>query len=133
ADSDNNNRLTGAEIRAASESLMLFAEMGAQTTLDAAAISKIKERAKNEGDKIAADLMARYDANKSGDLDYNEIVENFTPPALPVIREMAEKAGSLLPALRVAATALPRDTQEAASDKSEPAPASKTINKRKDY
>lgn len=133
ADSDNNNRLTSGEIRAATESLMLFAEMGAQTTLDAATIAKTKERAKSEGDKIAADLMARYDANKSGDLDYNEIVENFTPPALPVIREMAEKAGNLLPALQVAATALPRGTQEATTAEPEAVPAAKANNKRKDY
>jgi len=111
ADSDNNNRLSRAEVLAATESLMLFAEMGAQTTLDAATIAKIKERAQNEGEKIATDLMTRYDANKSGDLDYNEIVDNFTPPALPVIRDMAEKAGNLLPALRVAATTLPRGNE----------------------
>lgn len=128
ADSDNNSRLSRAEIIAATESLMLLAEMGVQTTLDAAAVSAVKERAKSEGDKIAADLMTRYDANTSGDLDYNEIVENFTPPALPVIREMATKAGNLLPALQVAAAALPsaREAETAA-----PKPEEK--HKRRDY
>jgi len=128
ADSDNNNRLSRAEITAATESLMLFAEMGAQTTLDAAAVSAVKERAKSEGEKIAADLMTRYDADTSGDLDYNEIVENFTPPALPVIREMATKAGNLLPSLQLAAAALPR-----ARETEPAAPAQTNTRKRKDY
>lgn len=130
ADSDNNNRLSRAEILAATESLMLFAEMGAQTTLDAATIAKMKERAQNEGEKIATDLMTRYDANKSGDLDYNEIVDNFTPPALPVIRDMAEKAGNLLPALRVAATTLPRGNE---AEEAPAAPKKPPQQQRKHY
>lgn len=107
ADSDNNKRLNKTEMLAATESLMLFAEMGAKPHLSAQDIQTVKTRAGAEGKNIAADLLARYDTNKSGDLDYNEIVENFTAPALPVIREMAEKASRFLPSLKLAGAALP--------------------------
>lgn len=130
ADSNNNNRLSTAEIKAATESLMLLAEMGAQKTLNTAAVHKVKARATVEGTRIAADLMARYDANKSGDLDYNEIVENFTPPALPIIREMAQKAGHLLPALHIAASALPRISADEAEENT---PAQRPAARRKHY
>lgn len=141
ADSDNNNRLSRAEITAATESLLLFAEMGAQQSINADDMKKIKARAAEEGKRIGDDLLARYDANKSGDLDYNEIVENFTPPALPVIREMADKASSLLPSLKIASAALRRTNSGAADHQEEekeaaedaPPPKPKTTHQRKHY
>lgn len=131
ADSDNNKRLGQGEILAATESLMLFAEMGAKQQLSAEEIKAIKTRAAEEGHAIAADLLARYDADKSGNLDYNEIVENFTAPALPVIREMAEKASNLLPSLKLAGAALSYTGSPPAS--TDAAPEKKQTYKRKDY
>lgn len=108
ADNDNNQKVGMPEIISATHSLMIFAEMGAATKpLTKDDLLKIKNRAAREGAKIADDLLARYDTNKSGDLDYNETVGDVTPPALPVMREMMEKAAPLMPQLGIIAIALP--------------------------
>ncbi len=109
ADSDNDKKVGLPEIVAATHSLMLFAELAAaQGPTGSPDLQKIKDRAAIEGGKIADDLLARYDTNKSGDLDYNETMGNVTPPMMPIMREMMEKASSLLPHLGIMAMALPR-------------------------
>lgn len=109
ADSDNDKKVGLPEIVSATHSLMLFAELAAARGVTSQSdLAKIKNRAAIEGGKIADDLLARYDTNKSGDLDYNETVGDVTPPMLPIMREMMEKASALLPHLGIMAMALPR-------------------------
>ncbi len=109
ADSDNNKKVGLAEIVSATHSLMLFAELAAARGVTSPAdLDKIKNRAAIEGGKIADDLLARYDANKSGDLDYNETMGDVTPPMLPIMREMMEKSSDLLPHMGIIAMAIPR-------------------------
>ncbi len=109
ADSDNNKKVGLAEIVSATHSLMLFAELAAARGVTSPAdLDKIKNRAAIEGGKIADDLLARYDANKSGDLDYNETMGDVTPPLLPIMREMMEKSSALLPHMGIIAMAIPR-------------------------
>lgn len=114
ADNDNNQKVGMPEIISATHSLMIFAELGAaKKPLGKDDLQKIKNRAAQEGAKIADDLLARYDTNKSGDLDYNEMVDDVTPPALPIMREMLEKAAPLMPQLGIVAIALPADNKPA--------------------
>lgn len=109
ADSDNDKKIGLPEIVSATHSLMLFAELAAaQGPTGADDLKKIKDRAAMEGGKIADDLLARYDTNKSGDLDYNETMGDVTPPMMPIMREMMEKASALMPQLGIMAMALPR-------------------------
>src|SRR5690606_38070002 len=80
ADSDNDKKLSEAEIRSAATSLFLFAALAEKKTLTAQDSQKMLEDAREETKLIAAEVMAAHDADTSGKLDYNEIIENFTPP-----------------------------------------------------
>jgi hypothetical protein len=106
ADENNDKKLTPVEIKKGVLSALLFAELGQNGTIQDAEIKAIGARAKEEGEKIAADLIARYDADKSGSLDYNEVAEDFTAPQLPVIKEMLAKAGKLIPIFQMAAATM---------------------------
>jgi hypothetical protein len=106
ADSDNDKKLNRAEIRSAATAMFLFGDLAAQKTLTAEQSRKILEDARPETKKIADDIMAAHDKDRSGTLDFNELVENFTPPQEASVYDVLEKAGTLLPPLKIAALAL---------------------------
>lgn len=106
ADIDGNNKITPSEIKRSIASAMLLAELADKGSLDKKQMEETAARAKKAGDEISALLMEKQDADKSGALDYNESVEKFEAPPLPVIKEMAAKIGNLLPAFKLAAAAL---------------------------
>lgn len=107
ADDNSDKKLTSAEIKKATLSALIFAELGVQSTLGEKDMKKVADRAKEEGQKISDDLLSRFDANKSGDLDYNELTNDFSAPKLPIIKEMLKKSGNLLPVFQMAAATLP--------------------------
>lgn len=128
ADNDNNKKVSRKEITAAAHSLMLFSELAVQDHMDAVALAALKKRSDEEGEHIADDLLARYDADKSGDLDYNETVDSVTPPNLPIMHEMITKAANLIPTLKIAAMALPSPDKPLPSpDKSSPSSGKKEV------
>jgi hypothetical protein len=111
ADDDSNQKITRGEIKTALVSMTLFSELALNGTLSLEEGRKAIDHAKLESDNIADKLFAQYDINKSGSLDYNELMENFTAPDAPIIRNILEKSGNLLPALKMAAMALPESTE----------------------
>jgi|GEM_PF-1392249 len=111
ADDDSNQKITRTEIKTSLVSMMLFAELSQSGTLSVEDGRKAIDRAKLESDSIADKLFTQYDQNKSGALDYNELMENFTAPDAPIIREILEKSGNLLPAMKIAAMALSDGTE----------------------
>lgn len=111
ADDDSNQKITRGEIKTALVSMTLFSELALNGTLSLEEGRKAIDHAKLESDNIADKLFAQYDLNKSGSLDYNELMENFTAPDAPIIRNILEKSGNLLPALKMAAMALPESTE----------------------
>lgn len=102
ADENRNGSLTPAELQKAVTGALFLAELSANKTLDAAAIKAVVARGKKDGAKIAQDLFDSYDADKSKTLDYNELMTDKPLPAQPVIREMLEKSGKLIPAFALA-------------------------------
>lgn len=104
-DANSDKKITPSEIKRTVANALLFGELAARKTVPDASSEKLVALSKTEGQKIADDLMKK-DANKSGNLDYNELVENFTPPELPIVKETLLKMGNLLPAFKVAAAAL---------------------------
>lgn len=111
ADDDSNQKISRGEIKTALVSMRLFSELALNGTLSLEDGRKAIDHAKLESDNIADKLFAQYDINKSGSLDYNELMENFTAPDAPIIREILEKSGNLLPALKMAAMAMPESTE----------------------
>lgn len=108
ADENRDSKLSATEIKKTVLAAFFFGELSAQKTLDAKQRKEIVARAKTEGDKITQDLLTRFDADKSKNLDYNELMTNFSAPRLPVIKEMMEKAGKTIPVFLLAAMALPK-------------------------
>ncbi len=111
ADDDSNQKISRGEIKTALVSMRLFSELALYGTLSLEDGRKAIDHAKLESDNIADKLFAQYDINKSGSLDYNELMENFTAPDAPIIREILEKSGNLLPALKMAAMAMPESSE----------------------
>lgn len=107
ADENSDKKLGAAEIKKGLLTVLLFAELAEKGSIDGKETREIAARAKEEGAKIADDLLARYDADKSKSLDYNELTpEKFIPPESPVIREMLLKTGKLIPLFKVTASAI---------------------------
>lgn len=106
ADEDHNKKLTKKEIQRAVASTIIFAELAEKKTLPDKDSLLLIKKSKADGEKIALELLAAYDKDKSKSLDYNELMENFKAPALPVVKETLVKAGTLLPSFRVAAMGL---------------------------
>jgi hypothetical protein len=107
ADENSDKKLGTAEIKKGVLTMLLFAELADQGSIDGKETREIAARAKNEGPKIADDLLARYDADKSKSLDYNEMTpEEFTPPETPAIRETLLKTGKLIPLFKITASAI---------------------------
>ncbi len=106
ADADSNNKLSDKEIRKAVASAMLFAELADKERLTKKESEALVKASSKPGQEIAAHLLATYDANKSKNLDYNEIMAEFKAPALPVVKETLLKAAKILPSFKVIAMAL---------------------------
>ncbi|MEZ0260988.1 MAG: hypothetical protein ACAH80_08260 [Alphaproteobacteria bacterium] len=106
ADADNNNKLSDKEIRKGVASAMLFAELAEKETLTKKEGETVVKNSATPGGQIAEALLATYDANKSKNLDYNEILADFKAPSLPVVKETLLKAGNILPSFKVVALAL---------------------------
>lgn len=107
ADENNDRKLTKPEIKHAVAAAIIFAELAdKQTVADKDSLALIA-KSKVNGEMIATDLLKTYDVNKSGSLDYNEIVTNFKAPEFPIVRETLLKAGALIPAFKVIAMTLP--------------------------
>lgn len=105
-DANADQKITPSEIKRTIANAFLFAELAERKTLSDAEGEKLAARSKEESRKIAEALMEAHDKNKSGSLDYNELVENFTAPQSPVVKETLVKTGALLPAFKVAAMGL---------------------------
>lgn len=106
ADENHDKKLSKAEIKRAVASTILFAGLAEKRTLpDAEALTLVKQ-SKADGDKIADELLKAHDKDNSKSLDYNELVTDFQPPNLPVVKETLVKAGALLPSFKLLAMAL---------------------------
>lgn len=106
ADEDASKKLTKKEIQKAVASTIIFAELAEKKTLpDKESLALIKS-SKADGEKIADALLAAYDKDKSKSLDYNELMENFKAPQLPIVKQTLQKAGALLPSFKMVAMGL---------------------------
>lgn len=106
-DENSDKKLNTAELKKGVLTLLLFAELADKGHIDNKEIKSIADRAKEEGAKISDELIARYDTDKSKNLDYNELTpEEFTPPDRPIIKETLGKTGRLIPAFSIAAKTL---------------------------
>ena len=107
ADENSDKKLTKSEIKRAVASAIIFAELADQGTVADQDSLKLIAKSKMNGELIATELLKSYDKNDSKTLDYNEIVEDFHAPELPIVKETLTKAGNLLPAFKVVAMTLP--------------------------
>ena len=106
ADEDSSKKLSKKEIQKAVAATIIFAELAEKKTLaDKDSLSLIK-KSKTDGETIADALLKTYDKDKSKSLDYNELMENFKAPDMPIVKETLTKAGALLPSFKVVAMGL---------------------------
>lgn len=105
-DENSDSKLTDVEIIKGVTSALLLAALANGDKLTDKDLTAIAARARDDGAKIAADLLGRFDSDHSGSLDYNELVKNFSAPRLPVVKETLQKTGKLLPAFGIAAATL---------------------------
>jgi hypothetical protein len=106
ADEDNNKKLDKKEIQRAVASTIIFAELAEkQTVSDKQSLDLIK-KSQADGGLIADELLKTYDKDTSKSVDYNELMENFHAPALPIVKETLTKAGAILPSFKVVAMGL---------------------------
>jgi hypothetical protein len=106
ADDNGDKKLNTAEIRRTVGSFALFAALAAEKTLTSQDALKLVDDSKVDGMAIATLLIREYDKDKSQTLDYNELMDDFHAPDLPIVKETLQKAGELLPSFKVAAMAL---------------------------
>src|SRR5690606_33696339 len=109
ADENNNQKIDRAEIRKAITSFLLLAALAEQGLITADDIQHIAERSVEDGGDIAEDLIDRFDSDNSGDLDYNELNEDFSPPKHQMIRESLSKIGKIIPSFQLVALTLPKN------------------------
>lgn len=106
ADEDSSKKLTKKEIEKAVSATIIFAALADKKTLpDKESLALIKS-SKADGLKIANLLLATYDKDKSQSLDYNELMEDFKAPDMPIVKDTLLKAGKLLPSFKMAAMSL---------------------------
>lgn len=106
ADEDSSKKLTKKEIEKAVSATIIFAALADKKTLpDKESLALIKS-SKADGTKIANLLLATYDKDKSKSLDYNELMEDFKAPDMPIVKDTLLKAGVLLPSFKLAAMGL---------------------------
>lgn len=106
ADEDNDKKLVKKEIQRAVASTIIFAELAEkQTVSDKQSLDLIK-KSQADGAAIADELLKTYDKDNSKSLDYNELMEDFHAPALPIVKETLTKAGAILPSFKVVAMGL---------------------------
>lgn len=106
ADEDSSKKLTKKEIEKAVSATIIFAALADKKTLpDNESLALIKS-SKADGTKIANLLLATYDKDKSKSLDYNELMEDFKAPDMPIVKDTLLKAGVLLPSFKLAAMGL---------------------------
>ncbi|HYD18155.1 MAG TPA: hypothetical protein VEF76_06730 [Patescibacteria group bacterium] len=106
ADEDSDKKVTKKEIQRAVAATIIFAELAErQTVSDKDSVALIK-KSQADGGSIADELIATYDKDKSKSLDYNELMEDFHAPSLPIVKVTLNKAGALLPSFKVVAMGL---------------------------
>ena len=107
ADENSDRKLTPTEFKKAVASAVLFGELAKLKTLTDKEMKTLATETKENVDKLTSDFFMLYDSNKSKDLDYNEIMpEKFTAPESPLLKVTLEKIGLLIPAFKLAASAL---------------------------
>lgn len=106
ADEDNDKKLSLPEIRRMTDQALLLSALADKQTLTDQQATDILKKSRKDIDEIAAQMMAECDKNKSKSVDYNELVNNFTAPDVPVVKDMLKKIGALIPSFRLAALAL---------------------------
>lgn len=106
ADEDNSKKLDKKEIQRAVAGTIIFAELAEkQTVSDKQSLDLIK-KSQADGALIADELLKTYDKDASKSIDYNELMEDFHAPALPIVKETLVKAGAILPSFKVVAMGL---------------------------
>lgn len=107
ADTDNDNKIDKIDMQKGLVALAFLSELAGATPVTVEQGRKAVDAVKSEETKIIDVLLAQYDADHSGDLDYNEIVADIDLPAMPLIPDMLNKVGAILPTFKMAAIVLP--------------------------
>ncbi len=106
ADENGDRHLSQSEIRRAVSSAVIFAALADKKTLTSQEALTLIHDSAPQAKAVADALLAAYDKDQSGTLDYNELMTDFHAPDLPIIKDTLEKAGTLLPPFKVAAMTL---------------------------
>lgn len=105
-DIDANNKITPSELKRAIATALLLGELAEKKTMTDKQVDATAKLAQHYGETLSADVMSRQDIDKSGALDYNEMVNNFAAPKDPIVKTTLQKIGNLMPAFGFAAKAL---------------------------
>jgi hypothetical protein len=106
ADENGDRKISEAEIRRTALSAILFAELAQRKNLSSAEAMKIVADSRMAALQIADAVLAAHGKTRSQSLDYNELMGDFKPPELPIVKQTLEKAGVLLPSFKVVAMTL---------------------------
>lgn len=105
-DVSSDKKLAPSEIKRTAATAFLLAALADGQTLTSKQSTAIAEQSAADAQAVSDMMMVMLDKNKSGDLDYNEVVENFTAPQLPVIAKTLASLGNFFPAFKLAAIRL---------------------------